>query len=62
MTPILTRAMLTNALDALRIEQDGTVASVTITPTAILIVHANTEAGNAWSEIRHLTPAGESQS
>lgn len=62
MTPILTRAMLTNALDALSIESNGTVASVTISPTAILIVHANTETGNAWSEIRHLTPAGEAQS
>jgi predicted solute-binding protein len=32
MTPILTRAMLTNALDALGVESNGTVASVKLAP------------------------------
>ncbi len=51
---ILTHAMQKNALRALGVDQDGTVASVTITPNEIVVVPVRTEDAHAWTEVRHV--------
>lgn len=55
---ILTRAMQKNALSALGVDQDGTVASVTITPNMIVVVHIRAEDSHAWTEVRHVADGG----
>lgn len=54
MSGILTRAMQKNALAALGIESDGTVASVTITPSAVVIVRVITESAQSTTEVRRI--------
>lgn len=54
MADILTRAMQKNALAALGIELDGTVASVTITPSSVVIVRVITESAQSTTEVRRI--------
>lgn len=64
MAGVVTRAMQRDALRALGVETDGTVASVTITPSTVVVVHVREPgAGDpgpmSWTETIMITPAGD---
>lgn len=61
---VVTRAMQRNALRALGVAADGTVASVTITPSSVVVVHVRGESVGdpgpmSWTETIMITPAGD---
>ncbi|AXH44928.1 hypothetical protein SEA_RIBEYE_65 [Gordonia phage Ribeye] len=60
---IITRAMQRNALRALGIPSDGTIASVVITTTAVVVVRV--QGDQSWTEVhyaaRDRTPHREEQ-
>ncbi|QFP94120.1 hypothetical protein SEA_JABBERWOCKY_65 [Gordonia phage Jabberwocky] len=48
---MITRAMQRNALRALGIEPDGTIASVTITTTKVVVARVHAESESSWTDV-----------